>query len=615
MLTSPTLLYEPLDRDQNGFRLLTVFAGREEETLQSHLTHVTLGDPAVVYETISYCWGDSTVRDSITVDDYVVDVPASAVAALKCMREAEEPRIVWIDSICINQTDLDERAYQVGMMADIYRSAKGNLVYLGESDERTGDALEMIERLYQEIRRKTSDFSEFHNSMRHYLNVGNYADDKLECGLDERALVSVFERPWFQRLWIVQEAALAAVNTCFCGRSFSIKLDVLLRAAIWLCYHRPSLSQWFFDHDALHNAADLWSLVDDKDSGGAAAEYSYEQNLTSLLLRAQYRQCSDPRDKVFAVLSMLDKEAEYAPEISLLRVEYRKPCYEVMRDATRYAIQELNSLSILQAATRQVTDQDIELDECPSWVARIDRPFDEAYDAESLGDNTYHADAGQGMYADDLRSNFVDHDVLCVSGYTISRISEVSDVFKPSIWESRARVADILRSLKVMVGKFDDEKIKWWAAYKEPDVELPLNMVRTIMLGRSRDSRKASESDVSEFTALLMKLISHPSAPLEGDEDELYKTLRSSCSHRRFYTGSNGHIGMAHRGVRAGDETAVLLGSSVPFALRPCEFNGERYEGRSFQFLGDAWEFGVMEGDYAAACEELGNLPQQFFLV
>ncbi|KAI0450832.1 HET-domain-containing protein [Xylaria acuta] len=521
------------------------------------------------YETISYCWGDATARDSIAVDGDAVDVPASAVAALKCMRKAEEPRVIWIDSICINQTDLDERAYQVGTMADIYRSAKGNLVYLGESDERTKDAFEMVERLDREIRRKTSDFSEFHNSMRRHLQGGQYADDELECRLDEADCTGL----WYRRLWIVQEAALAVVNTCFCGRSFSISLNMLLRVAIWLCYHRTSLSPWFYD-------------LDDKDSA-AAAEYSYEKNMTSLLLIAQNRQCSEPRDQLFAILSMVDKGAE-------------KPCHEVMRDATRYAIQELNSLSILQEVKHRVTDRDLKLDGCPSWVARIDLPFDEAHDAESLRHSMFHADAAQGMYSGDLSSDFVGRDVLCVSGYIVSHIIEVSDVFEPSVWENRARVADILGSLKVMAGKLDDEEIEWWSQFKAPDVDIPLNMVLTIILSLNHDSRNASVSDLLEFAALLEKLISHPSAP---------------CSHKRFFTGSGGHIRMIPRCVRAGDETAILLGSSVPFALRPFKTNDERHKGRSFQLLGDAWVIGLMEGYYAAASSDVGNSPQRFFLV
>lgn len=118
---------------------------------------------------------------------------------------------------------------------------------------------------------------------------------------------------------------------------------------MWLCYHQASLSQWFYDNDALHNVADLWALVDNNDPPAAIRHCSYGQRLTTLLLRTQYRQCTDPRDRVFGILSLVNKEDEYSPE-TLLEVDYRKPCLEVMRDATRYAIQEMTSLRILEEA-------------------------------------------------------------------------------------------------------------------------------------------------------------------------------------------------------------------------------------------------------------------------
>ncbi|KAI0188311.1 heterokaryon incompatibility protein-domain-containing protein [Xylaria flabelliformis] len=612
MQNSSTFSYEPLERTQKEFRLLTIFAGREDEALHSRLTHAILSDPAVVYETISYCWGDTSARDSITVNGDTVDVPASTAAALKCMRKAEEPRIVWIDSVCINQTDLDERADQVGMMADIFRSAKGNLVYLGESDERTRDAFEMVERLYQEIRRKTSDFSQFHNEIRKHLFTGQYAHDKLECHLDKGALACIFERPWFQRLWIVQEAALAITNTCFCGRDFSISLNVLLRVAIWLCYHWPPLSSRFYDFDALDNVAGLWAAVDDKDSA-AAAEYSYKQTMTSLLFTANHRQCSEPRDKIFAILSMVDQESENSPEISLLEIEYRKPCHEVLRDATRYAIQEMVGLRILQEAEHRATDQDLKLDGCPSWVARIDRPFDEALDAVSLRYNMFHADADLGTYVDEIRSDFVAHDVLCVSGFPVSHVIEVSNVFEPGVWENRARVADILGGLKAMVGKLNDKERKLWSL---PDVDIPFDMALAMMLGVNRGFQNSSVSDVLEFAALLEKLISCPFEPLKGDENELYGNLRLNCSHRRFFTGSDGYIGMAPGCVRAADDIVVLLGSAVPLALRSLKTNDERLEGRGFQLLGGVWINGrIMEGDYVKTATELDLPSEQFYLV
>ncbi|KAI0546602.1 HET-domain-containing protein [Xylaria curta] len=615
MQNSSTFLYEPLERTQKEFRLLIIFAGREEEALQSRLAHAILEDPGVIYETISYCWGDASARDFITVNGDVVDVPASAVAALKCMQKAEEPRIVWIDSICINQADLDERAYQVGMMADIYSSAKGNLVYLGESDEWTRYGLEVIERLYEEIRRKTSDFSEFHNLMSAYLRHNQNADDKLDSGLDEGAIASIFQRPWFHRLWIMQEAAVAVVNTCFCGRNVSIDLNVLLRVAIWLCYHWTSLSLGFSSNDDLYRLTQLWRLVDGKDSA-RAAKHSYKQSMEFLLLAVRKRQCSDLRDKIFAVLSLVDKEAKSSPEISLLEIDYRKPLREVMRDATRYVIQESNSLRILRQARNRVADQDLELDGWPSWVGRADPSFDVAYDAQLLRFYLFRADANRNMYTDEIRSDFVNHDVLCVSGYAISCIVEVSDVFEYIDWGNRARVADILRNLKVMVEKLDNKEIEDWLHFDSPDVDIPFDMAEAMMLSVNSNAQKASASDILEFAALLGKLMSRPSDPLEDDEGYLYTMLSSRCSHRRFFTGRGRYFGMAPRCVRAGDELVILLGSSVPFALRPFKINDERHGHRSFQLLGDVWVNGlIMEGYFVDAAVEKGLPPERFFLV
>lgn len=135
---------------------------------------------------------------SFTVNASVVDVPVSAVAALKCMRNAERTRIVWTDSICINQADLNERAYQVAVMADIYKSAKGNLIYLGEIDELTRRGFELVDRLYDEISRKTLGFSKFYDLIQQRSRGSSYSIENIECQLDESALCCIFKRPWFQ---------------------------------------------------------------------------------------------------------------------------------------------------------------------------------------------------------------------------------------------------------------------------------------------------------------------------------------------------------------------------------------------------------------------------------
>ncbi|KAI3336424.1 HET-domain-containing protein [Xylariaceae sp. AK1471] len=612
-LSAPS--YRPLNDQRKEIRLLRILPGTEGERIQAHLDQAFLCDPTA-YETISYCWGDATDRDVISLNGALVNVPANSAAALRCMRQIDVPRIVWIDSICINQNDLDERAQQVGMMADIYKSAWNNQIYLGEEDEHTKSAFGTFERVYDEIRRKTSDFGQFHELMRTRNRGGEHADEPLECQIDEPAIASIFGRPWFQRLWVVQEGVLARSNICYCGRNFSVGLTTLLRVAIWLCYCRDFISPWFWDFDGLHNAADLWTWIDDKDN----LDNLNSESFTNLLLLARYRLSTEPRDRVFALLGLIDRkteeEQESIPEALLLMIDYEKPCHKVMRDATRYAIQEIFNLRILQVVSHRAEDGELDLDGHPSWIAWVDVPFDPDYDAESMPPNNFSADDNVGFYAEEIKSDAAGPDTLCLPGYPISSIVEVSDVFTPSIWENKVAVADVLEKITAMVNKMNIQEIDWWAHGETPNTKFPSNLALAIMAGTNTDSQDPTSIELDEFKSLLNRLASCSFSPWEAASERLYKILRDKCQNRRFFTGSGGHIGLVPRCARPGDLTAVLLGSSVPMVLRPARNpDVDEHQGTTFQFLGDAYVNGVMKGEFVSSAREAGYDPEEFFLV
>jgi hypothetical protein len=183
-------------------------------------------------------------------------------------------------------------------------------------------------------------------------------------------------------------------------------------------------------------------------------------------------------------------------------------------------------------------------------------------------DTLFHADGDKGPYADDLGSNHAGHDVLAVPGYPVAHIIEVSDVFEPGAWDSTARLGEILKNVIQMVEKLDAEDIRWWSDYKLQGSNIPVHMIQALTLDLSPHRQRCSAIDNITFDRLLKKLISDPSAPLVDDEKTYYTALQSSCSHRRFFTGNKGHIGMVPRCANSGDHLAVLMGSSVPFALR-----------------------------------------------
>ena len=190
-------LYRPL-KLWKEFRLLLLHAGKAGDPVQADLRLARLnGLIAPHYETISYCWGDPTITATIYLDKKESSVPASSIAALRCVRLPHRDRIVWIDAVCINQADLDERAQQVSMMADIYCSSNGNLVYLGEEDEYTERVAESIHKVVADTKKRTDNFLNTKDTP--FDPRGErYFYHNVSCNADERALVHLFSNSWFR---------------------------------------------------------------------------------------------------------------------------------------------------------------------------------------------------------------------------------------------------------------------------------------------------------------------------------------------------------------------------------------------------------------------------------
>lgn len=108
--SSQNSTYRPLDTTKQEIRLLRLrrkcfsSMGRVEGTI----IYSSLLSP-VPYETVSYCWGEASLRAAILVNGRLMDVPASAEAVLSAIRYDNKERLIWIDAVCINQDDKNER--------------------------------------------------------------------------------------------------------------------------------------------------------------------------------------------------------------------------------------------------------------------------------------------------------------------------------------------------------------------------------------------------------------------------------------------------------------------------------------------------------------------------
>ncbi|KAF1929496.1 HET-domain-containing protein, partial [Didymella exigua CBS 183.55] len=125
-------LYNPLDIGSKDIRLLSLSPGADGEELICSLSQYSLPN-APTYEALSYTWQNPAhpIDESINLQESKFNVTWNLHEALCHLRTENTTRTLWIDAICINQDDLDERAQQVPFMKDIYRNAGHVVVWLG----------------------------------------------------------------------------------------------------------------------------------------------------------------------------------------------------------------------------------------------------------------------------------------------------------------------------------------------------------------------------------------------------------------------------------------------------------------------------------------------------
>lgn len=194
--------YTPLDINTQEIRLLILQPAVENEPIECSLQHVSIeSEPRPMYETTSYVWGDSSLRDSIRIDGKLSDVPISCKEVLLRLRLPKQLRTLWIDAVCINQSDTVERSQQVGIMNHIYARSSGNLIWLGEDRSYARSAIESVRNILADLATRTNDFQELAEAV--YDSHGNFRhlDVTSDVLLDQQALLALFHCAWFSRVW------------------------------------------------------------------------------------------------------------------------------------------------------------------------------------------------------------------------------------------------------------------------------------------------------------------------------------------------------------------------------------------------------------------------------
>ncbi len=175
--------YSTLPPGPGSIRLLRLIPDQDETaTIQCQLFNYRLqgsGKWTHLYEALSYVWGSSDKPQSISIDKLDMPITANLHAALLRLRDRCIERVLWVDAICINQVDLEERGHQIEFMAEIFSKANRVIVWLGESADNSDQALEEI-----------------------CVAAEKQSTNSANRERRLQAILALLQRTWFRRIWV-----------------------------------------------------------------------------------------------------------------------------------------------------------------------------------------------------------------------------------------------------------------------------------------------------------------------------------------------------------------------------------------------------------------------------
>ena len=566
-------LYEKkLDSQHREIRTLTLKAGNHHDELSCVLKVVSLND-APQYEALSYVWGPADDAQNIRVNDKTITVTRYLEIALRYLRNPATDRVLWIDAICINQKDVTERNSQVTFMGDIYRSADHVLVWLGEADDESDRAFDLMPKIdinFVESREASKVWSFFYDAT---------------------------QRPYMSRVWVIQEFVLAEKDPIvLCGHkhaSWSTFISAYKNLALKFFTQIDMVKEEAAGQPPTVLAKLRYDLFDElrttiNQDGGA--------DLRQLLIMSRSSQSTEPRDQIYGLLQMLeDDDRKY------FRVDYNKPIAIIYAEAMALIFKQGDGPFFL-AGLWCPSKANPSILSLPSWVpdftsqtADLASPVPSPisfWPASPRSVSGAGAGADNGEVLDDLQTLKVEvlpvdviKDVLHFEDTVDKCLQQLEEIEKRATAAKTQTLGD--DRLRPFVEKFRSSEPLW----------------RTLVSDRSNRNgyKVAPDSYEAMYNDMRSQQPGFPCWNL-ATSSEYYQALETHLPSRTFFTTKCGFIGIGMPAVQKADEVAIWFGATTPFITRPSPQNRAKCV-----LIGAAYVAGIMEGEMVDElyCEDL----------
>ncbi|KAK7937322.1 uncharacterized protein PG986_014190 [Apiospora aurea] len=238
------------------------------------------------YEAVSYTWGSADLSREIYLDGSYLLVTFNLWSLLHDLRYQSEDRILWIDAICIDQGNHGERGHQVQQMDQIYHRAQRVIFWLGVLTDSISILMDILANLQEQM--PGLDWPP--NDHRWQLKWKQVRKASwVHQTTFQSALREILNRPWFCRVWILQEVANARAAVVHCGPK-SVSARIFAVCPFLLNYRIDIHCQPVFDVMPGPSRRDSW--------------WSRERDLLTLLEKFGATQATREHDMIFALLGL-----------------------------------------------------------------------------------------------------------------------------------------------------------------------------------------------------------------------------------------------------------------------------------------------------------------------
>ncbi|KAL8365197.1 hypothetical protein RB595_004145 [Gaeumannomyces hyphopodioides] len=520
------------------------------------------------YEALSYTWNSGVGQNErifiqrqsllLAQDDKVHGrykiIGQSLAVALRHLRRRDRPRRLWIDAICINQDDKNEKDHQVARMSEIFKSSHRVVSFLGPEADNSGLALRTLHHLGRQVEVLVPNMRIPAPGAAH----PDWVERGVELPYDGAtwdAITALMNRKWFTRLWIIQESRLAGRRAVIQAGPDAIPLSLFRRAVKCL------------------RGKDRLPLPELRPKLQAAQQMTDDQAglpFCAVLDMGYGRGCIDPRDRVYGLLGMAP------PRLAAkIRPQYSKAVADVMRETALTHMRHCLRLELLKRCRQDGRA----VGGLPSWVPDL-----------TCGNTAFNMSRCSDFAAGHSRAHFWhrppsappdataaaaaptegSRDVLEVLGVRCAVVASVSAPLVPDA----ADPAEVIRSW---------QPADWRTAICPP-TGTPLGLAHAATLRRGIFCERYPDFKCTDLRRWVQAnsgavgLMPEKAGGGGGGGGTTRAPPPDSAAHGRaiklcmgktYVRTREGHIGLAPADARPGDVVTVLLGCDSPVLLRP----------------------------------------------